>query len=258
MLVFFWAMFVFFTLSSSRRSYYLLPILPAGALSIARLLTQEISTPRRGVALLLKCGFALLAMAALASLALLLPPSLVFSGPWKQLPPLPQPWLFGMLVLSWIVAVGVAFNRFHCGRLVISTSWICGSVMAFVFLIALPSLEQLRTQKSFAGTVKQTLGAETQAVALFRHRDLVYYLGQPKPLPEFATRESLAKGIAAGQVRWLILRRCDLDAIAVPAKTLVLETAYPWEAADDVARKLVLIEVGLGIGKGEPPAELKR
>ena len=35
-LVYFWATFIFFTLSGSRRSYYLLPILPAGALLVAR------------------------------------------------------------------------------------------------------------------------------------------------------------------------------------------------------------------------------
>ncbi len=40
-LAFFWTVFVFFTLSVSRRSYYLLPILPAAALLIAQLLVQK-------------------------------------------------------------------------------------------------------------------------------------------------------------------------------------------------------------------------
>ncbi len=37
-LVYFWATFVFFTLSGSRRSYYILPILPAAAILVARTL----------------------------------------------------------------------------------------------------------------------------------------------------------------------------------------------------------------------------
>src|SRR6202011_2058808 len=38
-LVYFWATFIFFTLSGSRRSYYILPILPAAAILVARTLT---------------------------------------------------------------------------------------------------------------------------------------------------------------------------------------------------------------------------
>ena len=38
---YFWAVFVFFTASASRRSYYLLPVLPAAALLIGRVLTAE-------------------------------------------------------------------------------------------------------------------------------------------------------------------------------------------------------------------------
>ena len=38
-LTFFWATFIFFTLSGSRRSYYLLPILPAAALMMGRMFT---------------------------------------------------------------------------------------------------------------------------------------------------------------------------------------------------------------------------
>ena len=37
-LVYFWATFIFFTLSGSRRSYYILPILPAAAILVARTL----------------------------------------------------------------------------------------------------------------------------------------------------------------------------------------------------------------------------
>lgn len=40
-LAYFWATFIFFTLSGSRRDYYLLPILPAAAIMVARLFSDR-------------------------------------------------------------------------------------------------------------------------------------------------------------------------------------------------------------------------
>src|SRR5205814_7181588 len=53
-LVMFWSILVFFTLSASRRSYYLLPILPAAALLLAPLLLDTpalLARPTRGLLL---------------------------------------------------------------------------------------------------------------------------------------------------------------------------------------------------------------
>jgi 4-amino-4-deoxy-L-arabinose transferase-like glycosyltransferase len=46
-LSFFWAVFLFFTLSSSRRSYYLLPVLPAAALLVADIMAKPGAMLRR-------------------------------------------------------------------------------------------------------------------------------------------------------------------------------------------------------------------
>src|SRR5260370_28728210 len=56
-IAFFWGTFIFFTLSASRRSYYLLPILPAASILVARLLSTQ--TPRLTAAL---GGIAIMAM----------------------------------------------------------------------------------------------------------------------------------------------------------------------------------------------------
>jgi hypothetical protein len=109
--------------------------------------------------------------------------------------------------------------------------------MVYVFLIALPALESFRTQRAFSVAVRQ------QSAALFLHRDVVYYLEQPVPLPEYETTEDLLKAIKARQVRWVIARRSDVTAVPAASSILVEETVHRWERADDVARKLVLLEV---------------
>jgi 4-amino-4-deoxy-L-arabinose transferase-like glycosyltransferase len=239
-LVFFWATFLFFTFSSSRRGYYLLPILPAGSLLIARLLTQQREPLGNMVSLLQKGGYALLAIVSLVGLVLLSLPPWMLPAPWNQLPHLPHVWV---LAVAWVIGIGLTVFRFNSRNLARSFAWISCSFMAYLFLIALPFLETFRTQKPFASAVRQRLGSETGAVALFRHRDLVYYLDQLSPLAEFTTKEALAEGIRAGKVRWVILRRADVEAITVPTKVLASETVHAWEAEIDVGRKLILVEV---------------
>jgi 4-amino-4-deoxy-L-arabinose transferase-like glycosyltransferase len=242
-LVCFWATFLFFTFSSSRRSYYLLPVLPAASMLIARLLTRDRGSLRLSASLLLRGGYGLLALVAAASLVLLLPPSWVFPNPWNQIPALPFAWVFAALWLTWMVTIGMAIYRRQSRWRVRSFAWISVCLMAYLFLMALPEMEAFRTQKSFAGAVKETLGSDTQAVALFRHRDLVYYLDQPSPLAEYGTKEALTEAIQEERVRWVILRRCDVAAVPVASKTLASERVYPWEPAADAAKKLVLLEL---------------
>ena len=56
---YFWGVFLFFTLSASRRSYYLVPVLPAVALLVARLWTSPPDTLRPIARRLAGAGFAL-------------------------------------------------------------------------------------------------------------------------------------------------------------------------------------------------------
>src|SRR5262249_39417680 len=93
-LVYFWATFVFFTISGSRRSYYLLPILPAVALLVGRLLmVQEFRS--RWARRLLGLGFGIVALATVGAIVgLLLPAALPRS--LAALPPIPHPIVFGL------------------------------------------------------------------------------------------------------------------------------------------------------------------
>ena len=74
-LIYFWGTLAFFTVSRSRRSYYLLPILPAAALVVARLLcgyASELWAPARR---LMKIGYGtLVAVTIIGGIAFLLLP----------------------------------------------------------------------------------------------------------------------------------------------------------------------------------------
>src|SRR5215510_7825273 len=97
-LVFFWATFIFFTLSGSRRSYYILPILPAGAVLVARLLCGP-ELLSKWSQWLLKVGYGLFALLAVLGILVLLPPSVVLRGHLGTLPPAPSPVFFAV---AWI------------------------------------------------------------------------------------------------------------------------------------------------------------
>src|SRR5271156_991362 len=72
-LVYFWATFIFFTLSGSRRSYYILPILPAAAMLVARTLASPGELRSTIARRLLTLGYAIVALAAAAGIILLVP-----------------------------------------------------------------------------------------------------------------------------------------------------------------------------------------
>src|SRR5262249_476513 len=100
-LVYFWATFVFFTISGSRRSYYLLPILPAVALLIARsLVVQEFRSlwARR----LLWFGFGIVALGTVGAIIAVLLPAGLLPQRLAALPPIPEPLI---LAIVWILSV---------------------------------------------------------------------------------------------------------------------------------------------------------
>jgi 4-amino-4-deoxy-L-arabinose transferase-like glycosyltransferase len=243
-LVFFWTIFLFFTLSASRRSYYLLPILPAGALLVARLLMSAGTALQPMAYRLLLAGYGVLALVVCLSGLALVPASWILPAPWSRLPGLPHPWVFVLVWVCCVGGLGIAWQRLCPQRIACGLSLVAYLFMGYLFLVALPELEAYRTQKPFAEMVKQHLGTETSQLALFRTREIVFYLGQPNALVEYDTTHRLAEGIRDQQVRWVIARRRDCQALDVPAQVLLGETIYPWENAAQAANKLLLLDVG--------------
>src|SRR5208337_5022009 len=84
-LVYFWATFIFFTLSGSRRSYYILPILPAAAILVARTLVYPGELRSVFARRLLIIGYALVAFLAIAGILLLIPAWAILPSPYDAL-----------------------------------------------------------------------------------------------------------------------------------------------------------------------------
>ncbi len=240
-LAYFWGTFVFFTLASSRRSYYLLPILPAGAFLIARLLAGRDRLGRTAHALLL-AGFSLIGMTVLLSGAALLPAAWLLSEPWDRLPSLPCPAVFLILWLVALAGIGMALVKRSPTSIAWSCAIVAGSFMAYFYLFALPATEVNRTQKPFADAVKQQVGSAADGLALYRTREIVYYLDTPAPLAEYHTPAELQRGIQERSLRWIILRRRDWECLKMTGELLVAETVQPWENVEEVGAKLVLVE----------------
>lgn len=240
-LIYFWSTFVFFTLSASRRSYYLLPALPAAAMLIARLLSESAVLQTRWTRWLTMGGVIAVVFGLLAVSTAMMLPTPMRPAPWDQWPALPTPVfavIFAMVAVHaiWIL---VRFRGTQVGGSMLLSAL---AMTIYVFLFAMPSFEQYRTRKPFADSVRQYLHDNLRGLALHRHREVVYYLASPEPLPEFDAMDSLAKAVADGTIRWLILRGADVRNVSSPSRIVVEEKIWPWESAEQVHAKLVLIE----------------
>ncbi|HZP45305.1 MAG TPA: glycosyltransferase family 39 protein [Candidatus Binataceae bacterium] len=241
-LVFFWAVFLFFTLSGSRRSYYLLPILPAGALLIARLLTAEELRSRAATAALgLGCAI-VVAIVTVSALALI-PPRLFMPRPYNLLPPAPARGIFALCWMLAMVTIAVALRRFSPTRVFAATAVSSWLVMFYLFVFAYPAGDQWRGEKQFDLTVRSLIGAETDKLALFRSAGSVYYLDLPQPVPNYNTPRDLQSAIRADRVRWLILRTRDLATLPPPYRVVAREAVFPWDS--DAHRRNAIILVRL-------------
>jgi 4-amino-4-deoxy-L-arabinose transferase-like glycosyltransferase len=229
-LAYFWSTFLFFTLSASRRSYYLLPVLPAAAILIAVVLTKP------GWFRLV--GVWLFAAAVLLAPVVLVPPS------WRpvlldQLPELPAPGMF--LGLWAVAAAALVFAAIRPHRIPIALIVAAFALEGYLFVIFLPAIEVHRTQRPFAIAVRELLGPELSRLALYQTSDIVYYLDPPGPLPELHDPADLHQAAADGAVRWVILRRRDSVALGTDWTIVISESGSPWDQEEQTSAKLILV-----------------
>jgi 4-amino-4-deoxy-L-arabinose transferase-like glycosyltransferase len=240
-LVYFWSVFLFFTLAASRRSYYLLPILPAGAVLVARLLTCYRDSLHYLAYRFFQGGFGLLAILVLLCPLALLPAS-ILPPPYSSLPPLPHAWIFMLAWSASVVALVCAVWQARAEPIARFFTVAACSFMMYFYLFFLPAQEEFRTQKPFADAVKEHLGSDVKDVALFRNREIVYYLGQDRPLAEYFADDELMQALHDRRVRWLIVRQRDYARLRLPAKVLCREAVFPWESQEQTDGKLLLVE----------------
>ena len=222
-----------------------MPLLPAGALLIGRMLAapQELSSAARR---LLRLGFGLTAVLAVLAGVALLPPGRILPAPWDRLPSAP---LRPLLAVCWIAALGgvaLALLRFN------RTSRDAGVHRHRIGIPGIPLPRRgagrgdVSRGKALADEARQRLGPKAAGLALYRTREPVFYLDLAEPVPEFDDRESLAAAVADGRVVWVLARRRDLDAADVAATVVSAEPAFAWETVEQAGNKLVLARFGDG------------
>jgi 4-amino-4-deoxy-L-arabinose transferase-like glycosyltransferase len=246
-MVYFWATFIFFTLSGSRRSYYLLPILPAGALLVARLLVTPIEALSPLGRRLLALGYAVIAIAVIGGAIAMIPPRWILNGPMATLPPAPDR---GVYLLCWAVsllAVLYTMRKFDTRRIAMSTATVGALFLAYLFIFAMPAADKWRGEKNFAEEIRRQMGAATSGVVLYKTVGPLYYLNLPEPLPYYDDAGKLKRDALDNKIRWVIERRRDRDYLGSqlggPNKMVASEEVFPFESRQHVLNKEVLVVV---------------
>ncbi|MBX9623229.1 MAG: phospholipid carrier-dependent glycosyltransferase [Gemmataceae bacterium] len=251
-LTFFWAVFVFFTLSSSRRSYYLLPVLPAAAFLVSRVVLAEGAELGVWARRLRAAGYALTAAGAVAAGLAAAVPASVLGEASGGLAGLPRP---GIFLAGWMfvaACVGLTAVRRTPVRSAVSLATIAAWGTGYWFLAAQPDLEPYRTARPFLEHMRGITSADPGGVALYRTREAVWYLDPGVPLPECGSPVELADRLAVGSCRWALLKEQDLGMVAARVVVVLREPSHPWEGPAAAGRKMVLVEHRFGSYRGNP------
>ncbi len=241
-LAFFWTTFIFFTLSGSRRGYYILPILPAAAILIARMLTRDglLSALARR---LLALGYGLIVVMVVVSIAVLLPPHLLLRGSLASLPSAPDRALFAALWLASMAGVLYALRDYRPRRVAASTALTAYLAMGYVNIFAMPAAEAYRGEKTFALQAAVLLHGDTSTLGFYKTLGGLFYLNPPRPIPKTDNLPDLHAAIRKESLRWILTHRRDLAEIDTPARVRLEEASFPWEDAQQIRAKGVLIEL---------------
>jgi 4-amino-4-deoxy-L-arabinose transferase-like glycosyltransferase len=242
-LVYFWTTFIFYTMSGSRRSYYILPILPAAAMIVARVLADPGEIRSKLANFLLKFGYGAVAAAMTAAIAMLIPPHAILGGHLAMLPHAPAR---GAIMICWAIALAsvlYAIGHLTPRRIAISTGIIAYMAMTYIFIFAMPAVEAYRGEKPFGLRVLHVLGGKTDELGLYNTEGPLFYLNPPKPLPLFTKKDDLDKAITSDNIRWIITRQRDLSNIDLPHQVMFGERSFPWETDYDNRNKEILVKI---------------
>ncbi len=245
-LTFFWATFVFYTLSGSRRSYYILPILPAGAILVARLLVRSWRELSPWARRLFTAGYALFAVVLVSGGAVLIPPARIFHGNLAKLPNAPDRIIFGVLWLGALATLLWTLKGFSLRRALVALGVAAYAAMTYIFIFATPAADAYRGEKPFAYEVLKLLGPNNPELGFYKTVGPLFYLDPSKPLPEFDHGKDLGEAVNRGLIKWVIVRRRDLPSAGMTVKILAAEASFPWEGPQQVRNKVVLASLRPG------------
>jgi 4-amino-4-deoxy-L-arabinose transferase-like glycosyltransferase len=242
-LVFFWATFVFYTLSGSRRSYYILPILPAGAIMVARMFATPSERLAPVTRRLMIAGFAVLALAVALLAVAFIPPRLILPRPYSALPPTPA---MGVFAICWIVSVAAIIHGLRgltSGRIAVAAAVVAYLFMLYFFVFAMPAADAWRGEKPFAEQVSGIIKGGPDKLAFYKTVGPIFYMRSPKPVPEYDNLRALDQAVSRDGVEWIIVRRRDIANLNFPAEVVASEAVYPWDPKAHRLNTMVLERV---------------
>lgn len=242
-ITYFGSMFVFFTLASSRRSYYLLPVLPGAALLIASMLATGFSKLNNWSVVLFRVGSGLLLVIVAGMTGLLLPAETMLPSPWNTLPPLPCKLFFGFMVVSTLGLGFWAARKQETTAWFLCNAWFAGFLMVYVFHGFFPAAETYRTQRAFLKNVHDFTLQNPGKLCLYKTREAVFYLGNKTPVPEYHTEEKLIESHKNGGARWALMKKRDTLNPLFDGCVVLSEPDFPWEGAQSKV-KLALVDLG--------------
>lgn len=225
--------FALFTLSGSRRSYYILPILPFCALLIGAVLVSETRASVAAIALRWTI-YALLAAVGLEAIVALLGT--------------PLAWAFeldtpaGLILVTMGLAVAAYFGHRRGVRRGVAAPYLAIGLSAFLiggyFVLQYPRLDRFRTEKPFALELRAVADRTGDRVAFVRHVPSLFpfYMQAETPIPVLRDAGSVRAFLSAGQ-GWVVASPRTLRAIpdvewfTRPAD--LREALYPWDPPDE-------------------------
>lgn len=252
--------FAFYTLSGSRRSYYILPILPFCSLWISVFLHREGAESRipwkRWALVTVEVAFLVLAVGALAS-PIFRP---LVEGRTGFIPPAElQIALVASGVLCLLVWVFSRWKKDIWGRVTGLEPGIAPlGVMALVILGSYfcwqqGVLEVYRTEKNFSLALRQIIKDISPGnIGFYRKHatNVLFYLDPPRPVAVLADADMVKRFIYSDiQDKFLVSRRGDLSTLLplLPPRAgenfVLEEKAEPWESKREAKNKLVVVHL---------------
>ena len=236
-LTYFWAIFLFFTFAGSRRDYYLLPILPAAAILLARLFVTTKDKLEKRVGVLMKLGYIPIAAVALITGILAFLPVSMRPGMLSRLPVVPHLELLGVIWLIMLLSIWYAVKSLQSERILLSVSAIAYCFFFYLYLFAFPTTRLFSTEVNFAQTVRQTLGGDFSRLVFYKVWDpaLCFYLRTRGPIPVYKEDTALRRLIENDPDLWIIAGEQDLatvlvrGSVAARAQEFSLESPTVWE-----------------------------
>lgn len=185
LLIWFFVPVLFFSLSSNKQEYYIMPSYPAAALLIATGLHQYLRHRRSG-------RFALVSLSIASGGMGLMGPALGFLLV-RALKMNTGGWLFALIMITAAVA---SFRELHRRRYARAAGWLAGGMLGallFVSMVVVPRLENFRPVKVLADRLEKLAGPE----------DGIGYCGYAAPSLSFYLRRHILEPASTNEFHHL-------------------------------------------------------